>query len=112
VKPNLTLTRWAALKALKASVALRRRPFLARELIYAGGRRGRMIAATGPTMESLRGAGWIEAVPVCKPGEAMPFRSSGPMMPVMQRLRPVPTHSRTARYVMGTPHDPPPSHSL
>jgi hypothetical protein len=80
VKPNLTLTRLAALKALKASVALRRRPFLARELIFAGGRRGRMIAATGPTMESLRGAGWIEAVPVCEPGEAMPFRSSGPMM--------------------------------
>jgi hypothetical protein len=80
VKPTLTLTRWAALKALKASVALRRRPFLARELIFAGGRGGRMIAATGPTMESLRGAGWIEAVPVCEPGEAMPFRSSGPMM--------------------------------
>lgn len=80
MKPTLTLTRWAALKALKASTALRRRPFLARELIYAGGRRGRMIAATGPTMESLRGAGWIEAVPVCEPGEAMPFRSSGPMM--------------------------------
>ena len=80
MKPTLTLTRWAALKALKASVALRRRPFLARELIFAGGRGGRMIAATGPTMESLRGAGWIEAVPVCEPGEAMPFRSSGPMM--------------------------------
>ena len=80
MKPTLTLTRWAALKALKASTALRRRPFLARELIYAGGRGGRMLAATGPTMESLRGAGWIEAVPVCEPGEAMPFRSSGPMM--------------------------------
>jgi hypothetical protein len=80
MKPTLTLTRWAALKALKASIALRRRPFLARELIYAGGRRGRMIAATGPTMDSLRVAGWIEAVPVCEPGEAMPFRSSGPMM--------------------------------
>jgi hypothetical protein len=80
VKPTLTLTRWAALKALKASIALRRRPFLARELIYAGGRMGRVIAATGPTMESLRGAGWIEAVPACEPGEAMPFRSSGPMM--------------------------------
>jgi hypothetical protein len=80
VKPTLTLTRWAALKALRASTALRRRPFLARELIYAGGRRGSMIAATGGTMDSLRGAGWIEAVPVCEPGEAMPFRSSGPMM--------------------------------
>ena len=80
MKPTLTLTRWAALKALKASTVLRRRPFLARELIYAGGRRGSMIAATGATMDSLRGAGWIEAVPVCQPGEAMPFRSSGPMM--------------------------------
>ena len=75
--PMLTQTRWAALIALKSSRALQSRPFLARELNYAGGRHGQVVAGHGATMASLAEAGWLEAVVVGKKGDGMPFRSGG-----------------------------------
>ena len=74
--PPLTRGRWACLLALKASPVLRRRPFLARELVTEF--RGRQWPSSGATMHSLREAGWVEQVVVGDKGEGMPFRTGGP----------------------------------
>ena len=61
--PNLTIGRWAALRALQDQPILMRRPFIARELkILCRGNHRR--PASGATMDALRKAGWAEKITV------------------------------------------------
>ncbi len=73
--PHLTGIRWRCLMGLRASPTLLRRPFLARELIYAG-RNGAPRPVSGATMFSLEEAGWVERITIGN--EGMPFRTGGP----------------------------------
>jgi len=75
-KPNLTIGRWMALRALSEQPVLLRRPFMAREL-KVGVRGGKRRPASGATMDALRKAGWAEKVTVGDAGEGMPFRTGG-----------------------------------
>ena len=72
--PHLTKSRWAYLRALKGSIALRTRPFLAKELRTVKGDFRQQFTATGATMSSLCDAGWIEKVRVEIGGRGAPFR--------------------------------------
>lgn len=74
--PHLTRQRWACLVALRNNPFLMRRAFLASELVIEG-RGGRPWSGTGPTLDSLRKAGWVERIAVGGASEGMPFRTGG-----------------------------------
>ena len=73
--PTLTVTRWAYLRAIKASRVLMTRPFMRRELRPVAPMTGRPYMAWGAGLRSLREAGWIEELKPDLRGSGSPFRA-------------------------------------
>lgn len=73
-KHFLTRQRWEVLMALKKNPHLMKREFLAKEIII-NGRSGKLWAASGTTIESLKRCGWVEHVTLgASWGNDTPFR--------------------------------------
>lgn len=72
MRPNLTIGRWSALRALQDQPELHHRPFAARELKIEH-RNGTMRPASGATLSALRSAGWAVKVAVDWHDDDLPF---------------------------------------
>ena len=74
--PWLTKKRWYCLQAFKRQPRLMDRAFLAKELLVGWRWNDQLKPAKGPTIESLREAGWVEVV-IIGPKRGLGFRMGG-----------------------------------